>query len=91
MSLKSKWIQLGIAFALGVIVLLLPRPEGTKFKITGDMDQKFLQQISQHFTLISEEKDKTEGYIVEAKRSGRRGVYGGFFGRNGQISQLAWG
>jgi solute carrier family 13 (sodium-dependent dicarboxylate transporter), member 2/3/5 len=72
MSLKSKWVQLGIAFALGIIVLLLPRPEGTKFKITGDVDQKFLQQISRHFTLISEEKDKTGGYIVEAKNPGAK-------------------
>jgi len=65
MILKSKGFQLCLAFALGAIVLLLPRPEGTKFKITGDVNREFLQQITERFTLVSEEKDN--GYIVEAK------------------------
>jgi len=70
MFLKSKGFQLCLAFALGAIVLLLPRPEGTKFKITGDESQTLLQNISQHFTLISAEKDTAKGYIVEAKDPG---------------------
>jgi solute carrier family 13 (sodium-dependent dicarboxylate transporter), member 2/3/5 len=70
MFLKSKWFQLGLAFALGVVVLLLPRPEGTKFKIIGDMDQKLLGQISDNFKLVSKEKGKDGGYIVEAKNPG---------------------
>jgi len=36
MFFKNKIVQLLMAFALGAAVLLLPRPEGTKFKITGD-------------------------------------------------------
>ena len=36
MFIKTKTFQLCFALALGIIVLLLPRPEGTKFKITGD-------------------------------------------------------
>ena len=46
MFLKSKGFQLCLAFSLGVIVLLLPRPEGTKFKITGDINQESLAIIS---------------------------------------------
>jgi len=72
MFLKSKGFQLCLAFAIGAIVLLLPRPEGTKFKITGDIDQKFLQQISQNFTLIPDEQGKDKGYIVEAKNPGTK-------------------
>ncbi|MCD6293666.1 MAG: anion permease, partial [Deltaproteobacteria bacterium] len=72
MFLKSKGFQLCLAFALGVVVLLLPRPEGTRFKITGDINQEFLQQISRHFTRVSEEKDKTKGYVVEAKNPGAK-------------------
>ena len=72
MFLKSKGFQLCLAFALGAIVLLLPRPEGTRFKITGDIDQTFLQQISQNFTLVSEEKEKDKGYTVEAKSPGAK-------------------
>ena len=70
MFLKSKGFQLCLAFSLGVIVLLLPRPEGTRFKITGDINQEFLQQISRHFTLVSEETDGEKGYVVEAKNPG---------------------
>jgi len=72
MFLKSKWVQLGFAFALGIVVLLLPRPEGNRFRIIGDMDHKLLQQVGSNFTLVSEEKKKTPGYIVEAKNPGTK-------------------
>ena len=70
MFFKSKGFQLCIAFALGIIVLLLPRPEGTKFKITGDTNQVLLQNVSRHFSLVSTDKDPAKGYIVEAKEPG---------------------
>ncbi len=72
MFFKSTWFQLCLAFALGIIVLLLPRPEGTKFKITGDGGQEFFQHISQHFSLVSTEKEKAGAYIVEAKNPGKK-------------------
>ena len=46
MFLKTKEFQLAIALVLGIIVLLLPRPEGTKFKISNDSNQVLLQSIS---------------------------------------------
>ena len=67
MFFKTKGFQICLAFTLGVIVLLLPRPEGTKFEITGDDSQALFQNVSQHFTLVSAEKGK---YIVEAKNPG---------------------
>ncbi len=71
MLFKSKYFQLFLAFGLGLIVLLLPRPEGTKFKISGDINQEFLQQVDQHFTLASDKKKKEKEYIVEAKQPGK--------------------
>ncbi|MDM8552094.1 DASS family sodium-coupled anion symporter [Desulfobacterales bacterium HSG2] len=72
MFFKSKGFQLCLAVAVGVVVLLLPRPEGTKFKITGDNGQALLQQVQEHFTIISDEKDHAKGYvIVEAKEPDR--------------------
>ena len=59
-----------MAFALGVIVLLLPRPEGTKFLIIGDEGQKLFQHVNQLFTLISTDKDQAKGYTIEAKDPG---------------------
>ncbi|MBW1758890.1 MAG: DASS family sodium-coupled anion symporter [Deltaproteobacteria bacterium] len=67
MFLKSKGFQLLLALALGVIVLLLPRPEGTKFKITGDEGQVLIQNVSQYFTLASVQKDTGKHYVLETK------------------------
>ena len=66
MFFKSKQFQLGFALALGIIVFFLPRPEGTKFKITGDQGRVVLQAVSQHFTLVPAEREKAKEYIVEA-------------------------
>ena len=73
--LKNRIFQLCLAVALGVIVMLLPRPEGKQFKILGDPDKKLLEQVSAQFTLVSESKEldseggskKQKGYIVEVK------------------------
>ncbi len=70
MFFKSTWFQLCLAFALGIVVLLLPRPEGTKFKITGDPGLKFFQHIGQHFTMISKDKELAAEYVIEAKDPG---------------------
>jgi sodium-dependent dicarboxylate transporter 2/3/5 len=78
MFFKSKWFQLCLAFALGVVVLLLPRPEGTKFKITGDPGQKFFQHIGQHFTMMSTDKELAAEYIIEAKEPGSEKSTGTF-------------
>jgi sodium-dependent dicarboxylate transporter 2/3/5 len=70
MFFKTKGFQLCLAFALGIVVLLLPRPEGTKFKITGDDGQSFFDYISKDFTLVPAQVKGAKGYIVEAKNPG---------------------
>jgi sodium-dependent dicarboxylate transporter 2/3/5 len=69
MILNNKWFQLCLAMTVGIVVFLLPRPEGTKFKIIGDNDRKLLQYASQHFKLVPSEKENPE-YIIEAKNPG---------------------
>jgi sodium-dependent dicarboxylate transporter 2/3/5 len=66
MFLKTKTFQLCFAVVLGIVVLMLPRPEGTKFKITGDTTQLLLQSVSRNFTLIPAEKPNVKEYIIEA-------------------------
>ncbi|MBW2574623.1 MAG: DASS family sodium-coupled anion symporter [Deltaproteobacteria bacterium] len=66
MFFKTKQFQLCFAVALGIIVFFLPRPEGTKFKITGDQGRLVLQDVSQQFALVPAEKEKAKEYIVEA-------------------------
>ncbi|NQU15977.1 MAG: DASS family sodium-coupled anion symporter [Desulfobacteraceae bacterium] len=72
MVLKSKGFQLCLALALGVTVLLIPRPEGTKFMITGDTGQSLFQDVSQYFKIVSSQKDPGEGYVVEARDPGSK-------------------
>ena len=67
MFLKTKEFQLCLALALGIIVLLLPRPEGTKFKISNDHNQVLFENISQHFTLVPLKSRPAGEYIVKAK------------------------
>ena len=42
-----------MALIIGAIILILPRPEGSKFKISGDNGREFFNTISEHFTVLS--------------------------------------
>ena len=66
---KSRSLQLCFALLLGAIILILPRPEGTKFKITGDVDQNFFKTISDQFTRVPTTNGETDTYVVEIKET----------------------
>ncbi len=66
---KSNGFKLCIGILLGVIVYLLPRPEGTIFEIEGDTNQTLLQKVGEHFTLLSVDEKKPENYKIEAKNA----------------------
>ncbi|WDP87431.1 MAG: DASS family sodium-coupled anion symporter [Desulfobacter sp.] len=68
MLFKTNGFKLAIAFLLGVAVFLLPRPEGTKFKISGDGTGQLSAAVVPYFTMIPE-KGKTS-YILKAKAPG---------------------
>jgi len=68
--IKSKGFQLCVAIALGLVVIFLPRPEGTKFRVTGDEKQVLLNQVGEHFTLVPDETKGAKGYVVQAKNPG---------------------
>ncbi len=70
MIFKTSGFQLIIAFALGAIVLLLPRPEGTQFRVTGDGDRRLLSHLEEHFTLFADEGTEIKGYTLESKQAG---------------------
>jgi len=67
MFFKSKWFQLGLALALGIVILLLPRPEGTQFKVSGDGEKKLLKAVEKHFTVVRGDK---KSYVLEAQIPG---------------------
>jgi sodium-dependent dicarboxylate transporter 2/3/5 len=64
--LKNRNLQLGLALLIGVTILMSPRPEGTKFKISGDQGWQFYQSIGDLFTSTPLAGAKDDAYIVEA-------------------------
>ncbi|MBF0202567.1 MAG: DASS family sodium-coupled anion symporter [Desulfamplus sp.] len=70
MFYKTSEFKLILAFLAGVIVLLLPRPEGTLFKITGDPDRLIFSQVESHFELVHDEKKSPDSYTLKAKNPG---------------------
>ena len=68
MFYRSKWFLLGAAGVLLVIVLLLPRPEGTQFTIKGDGSHAFLQAIQDHFKMVNPANNSSKEYTVEVIR-----------------------
>ncbi|UCD78076.1 MAG: DASS family sodium-coupled anion symporter [Desulfobacterales bacterium] len=75
---KSKWFLLGVAVILGILVLALPRPEGTRFKISGDADQRLLSEIKNNFDVVVTPKNPGAEYTVALKPSAdvaKPGIY----------------
>ena len=66
MFYRSKGFQLCLALALGIVVLLLPRPEGTKFKISGDEVRLLLQNTRSFFALVPGADYAGRAYVVQA-------------------------
>ena len=71
MLLKNKFVQLAIALGLGLVVILLPRPEGTAFEILGDPSQKVLAAVENDFAIYDNNGQKSKGYVVKALTPGQ--------------------
>ncbi|MCG8549345.1 MAG: anion transporter, partial [Desulfobacterales bacterium] len=50
MIFKSSGFKLAAAVFIGVIVFILPRPEGTKFKLSGTGADQLSGAVSQYFS-----------------------------------------
>jgi sodium-dependent dicarboxylate transporter 2/3/5 len=72
MLFKSKAFLLSVACALGIIVYLLPRPEGTQFRILNDPGQSLFKEVQQHFTITPDNGVKKGSYVLKAKSPGSR-------------------
>ena len=70
MFFKSNEFKLCIGILLGVIVLLLPRPEGVKFKISGDVSQQLYAAVDTHFQVSGEQNKKNGSYVLAAREPG---------------------
>ncbi|MCG8639017.1 MAG: DASS family sodium-coupled anion symporter [Desulfobacterales bacterium] len=70
MFYKTNGFKLCMAILLGIIVFLLPRPEGTKFKITGDIDNLLSKDVIEHFDVVSTSDAGGGSYTLKAKNPG---------------------
>ena len=71
MIFKTSGFKLCAAIFMGILVFLLPRPEGTQFKITGDAKGVLSQAVGEHFTQLPPAKNGKEGvYILKARTPG---------------------
>jgi len=78
MFFKSNGFKLCVGILLGVIVMMLPRPEGTQFKISGDVQQTLSAAVGSYFQLSAETSQKNGTYILAAKNPGTPEATGDF-------------
>ena len=88
MFYKTNGFKLCIALLIGVAVFLLPRPEGTQFKITGDTNQTLMKTVNEHFDLVSDKKIKDQFYILKAKAPGTLEATAKFLGQKAKDLNL---
>ncbi len=78
MFFKSNGFKLCIGLLLGVIVILLPRPEGTIFEVYGDQDKALINAVQESFELEStdgKEPGKYKVKILETSTIKARAIY----------------
>ena len=83
--LKYRGFQLCMAFLLGVAVLILPRPDGTTFKIVGDNDRTFYQTVSDRFTILPDADSDPGVYVVHAKADKQAEPTGAYLKRQAAV------
>ncbi len=70
MIFKTDGFKLILALFLGILVFLIPRPEGTRFKITGDQEHIIWQNVGQYFSILPDKEIDGTSYVLEAKVPG---------------------
>ncbi len=81
MFYKTNGFKLCVAVLIGVVVFLLPRPEGTRFKITGDPGRLLSQGVADYFSVMPDGKIENESYTLKANAPGTPESSAKFLGR----------
>jgi sodium-dependent dicarboxylate transporter 2/3/5 len=74
-----------MAFLLGAVVLALPRPDGSTFKIIGDIDRSFYQTVSDRFTIIPGADSDPGVYVVHAKADSQAQPLGAYLRQQASV------
>ena len=70
MFYKTNGFKLCVALLIGVLVFVLPRPEGTQFKITGDPGNILVQNVNDYFAVRPDGKTGNTSYVLTANQPG---------------------
>lgn len=65
-----------MAAALAIFIMFLPRPEGSKYEIIGDPEQKLLMKVQDDFVLEKKNDKGEKSYIIKAKNPEKEKAYG---------------
>ena len=65
MLFSNRFVQLAFALGIGIIIMLLPRPQGTVFEIKGDPGGKLLSREGIGFSRYQGEYTTDTGYLVK--------------------------
>ena len=52
MVFRNKYFQIALAISLGIVVSILPRPEGTLFTVSGDPQRRLAAQVADRFQVV---------------------------------------
>ena len=66
MLFGNKFVQLAMALGIGLLVMLLPRPEGTVFEVIGDPEARIMELVKDDFSPHQSNLRQSEGYLVKA-------------------------
>ncbi|KMY68825.1 anion transporter [Desulfocarbo indianensis] len=67
---KNRYVLLAIAVCLAMLVMALPRPEGTRYEVVGDKAQKVAAAVKDDFRLLPDDGTKRKGYVLESLQPG---------------------
>ena len=74
MILKNRYVQLVIAALLAMVVMALPRPEGSTFEIKGDAGKRLLAAVAADFSEAKVDRPVEGTYQVKAIQPGSQGA-----------------
>ena len=74
MILKNRYVQLVIAALLAMVVMALPRPEGSTFEIKGDAGKRLLAAVAADFSEAKVDRPVEGAYQVKAIQPGSQGA-----------------
>ena len=57
MIFRNRYVQIGAAVFIGLMVFALPRPEGTSFEILGDPERRLAAAAGPRFTIVESPSD----------------------------------